>query len=311
MEVGETRKKGPAPSGLVRPMEVVDDIPGEPLAVSDRLRWTGLDAFRYRYQPPNEWFQPALTHHTLLLFMHNPTEFELHCDGVDMVVPPRAGSTMVVPAGTVARWRWGNQSDSLHVFLKPRFVERVAAEALELDSARVAVSPRVDLQLPQLRSAMLAVNEELTTGAPGGPLAAESLANLLAVYLIRDGSVPHRGTSHRTDAALPRVKLASVISYVEEHLGSNVSLSAMASVARLSPYHFARQFRAATGMPPHQYVISRRVERARDLLEKHDTLPLTEIAVRAGFLDQSHLSNHFKRLLGVTPGQFRTSAGIV
>jgi len=84
----------------------------------------------------------------------------------------------------------------------------------------------------------------------------------------------------------------------------------MAAAAHLSAYHFARQFKAATGMPPHQYVIARRVARAQPLLHPDHDLALAEIAARVGFSDQSHFSQHFKRLVGVTPRQFRTSARI-
>jgi AraC family transcriptional regulator len=82
----------------------------------------------------------------------------------------------------------------------------------------------------------------------------------------------------------------------------------MAAVARLSSYHFARQFKAATGLPPHEYVIVRRVERAKQFLQGGASLSLAEVAVQAGFSDQSQFSRHFKRILGVTPGQFRRSA---
>ena len=84
----------------------------------------------------------------------------------------------------------------------------------------------------------------------------------------------------------------------------------MAAVARLSPYHFARQFKAATGLPPHQYVIARRVERAKQLLQGGGDFSLAEVAAHAGFSDQSQFSHHFKRIVGVTPGQFRTPARI-
>jgi AraC family transcriptional regulator len=84
----------------------------------------------------------------------------------------------------------------------------------------------------------------------------------------------------------------------------------MAAAAHLSPYHFARRFKAATGLPPHHYVILRRVERAQHLLQDGDDLSLAEVAARAGFSDQSQFSHHFKRLVGVTPGQFRRSARI-
>jgi AraC family transcriptional regulator len=88
------------------------------------------------------------------------------------------------------------------------------------------------------------------------------------------------------------------------------TLTQLAAVVGLNPYHFARQFKAATGLPPHQYVIARRVERAMQLLQAGTGLSLAEVALHAGFSDQSQLSHHFKRLVGVTPGRFRTPARI-
>jgi AraC family transcriptional regulator len=115
---------------------------------------------------------------------------------------------------------------------------------------------------------------------------------------------PERGP----DGALPRGRLRAVVEYVEGHLDDGPTLEQMAAVARLSAYHFARQFKQATGLPPYQYVISRRVERAKQLLQAGTRLSLAEVAVDAGFSDQSQFSRHFKRLVGVTPGQFQMSA---
>jgi AraC family transcriptional regulator len=150
------------------------------------------------------------------------------------------------------------------------------------------------------------VDAELAAGGAGGPLAAESLANVVAVHLIRHVSAPRRPERTR-DGRLPRARLRTVVEYVEGHLDAGLSLGQMAAVARLSAYHFARQFKAATGLPPHRYVIARRVERARQLLQGSD-LALAEVAAHVGFSDQSQFTHHFKRLLGVTPGQFRTPA---
>ena len=77
------------------------------------------------------------------------------------------------------------------------------------------------------------------------------------------------------------------------------------AVAYLSPYHFARQFKASTGRSPHQYVIARRVERAKQLLRGGDDLSLAQVAARAGSWDQGHFTRLFKRLVGVTPKHFR------
>jgi AraC family transcriptional regulator len=84
----------------------------------------------------------------------------------------------------------------------------------------------------------------------------------------------------------------------------------MATVASLSAYHFARQFKAATGLPPHQFVITRRVERTKELLQAGTDLSLAEVAAHAGFSDQSQFTHHFKRLVGVTPGRFNMPARI-
>ena len=300
------QQQEPGRSGLLGPLELIKHFPGEPCAASDRLRWVGLEALRYRDQPPNEALQPPLTHHSLLLFLHTPKEFEAQYDGVNRVVPPRPGSILVVPAGSPARWRWSSHTDSLHVFLEPGLVDRVAAEAFELDPARVSLPPLDGLDLPPLRAAMLAVNDELTADAAGGRLAAESLANLLAVHLVRNASAP-RPPARRSDGALPQGKLRAVVEYVEGRLDAGLTLEQMAAAAHLSVYHFARQFKAATGLPPHQYVIVRRVERARQHLQGGD-LSLAEVAACAGFSDQSQFTHHFKRLVGVTPGQFRTPA---
>jgi AraC family transcriptional regulator len=293
--------------GLLGPLELIKQFPGEPCAASDRRRWVGLEALRYRYQPPNEAFQPPLTHHSLFLFLHTPKEFEARSEGISRRVPPYPGTILVVPAGNPSWWRWSSHSDSLHVFLDPELVVRVAAEGFDLDPARVSVPPVDGLNLPQLRAAMLAVNEELTADAAGGHLAAESLANLLAVHLLRNLVAPRRLERGR-DGVLPRGRRRAVVEYIEEHLDGGPTLAQLAAVVGLNPYHFARQFKAATGLPPHQYVILRRVERARLLLQAGTDLSLAEVALRAGFSDQSQFSRHFKRLVGVTPRRFRMSA---
>jgi AraC family transcriptional regulator len=222
-------------------------------------------------------------------------------------VPPPAGSIYVVPAGTTVQVRSRRWKDSLHIYLEPQLVARVAAEAFELDPARLTVPPLDCRDLPHLRAAMRAVGAELTVGGAGGRLAAESLATVLAVHLIRHVLAP-RQPARGPDGALSRGRLRAVVDYVEGHLDAAPTLEQMAAVARLSPYHFARQFKAAAGLPPHQYVLTRRVERAKELLQAGTELSLAQVAAHAGFSDQSQFCHHFRRLVGVTPGRFRTSA---
>jgi AraC family transcriptional regulator len=303
------QQENPGVHAVLGPLDWLRVIPFQALAASNRLGWVGLEAARYRASPAWEYHAPALTHHRLVLVTRPPQELDLRFEGVKRHVPPPAGAIILVPAGTRGRVRWNGGFDWLHVYLEPGLVARVAAEAFDLDPARLTVPPLDGLDLPPLRAAMRAVDAELTSGGAGGPLAAESLANVLAVHLIRHLSAPRRPERGR-DGALPRGRLRAVVEYIEEHLDASPTLGQMAAVTRLSPYHFARQFKAATGLPPHQYVIMRRVERAKQLLQAGTDLSLAEVAAHAGFSDQSQFSRHFKRLVGVTPGQFQTPARI-
>jgi len=94
--------------------------------------------------------------------------------------------------------------------------------------------------------------------------------------------------------------------YVEAHLSESMDLAELAAVAGLSVYHFAREFKHSAGITPHAYLVRRRVERAQDMLARTD-LSLSEIAFAAGFSDQSHLTRHFRHMLGTTPREFRWS----
>ena len=95
--------------------------------------------------------------------------------------------------------------------------------------------------------------------------------------------------------------------YVEAHLDDDLSLTTLAGIACLSPYHFSRSFKQATSVGPQRYVIQRRLERAKRLLRQTHQ-PLAWIAQEAGFADQSHLTQIFRREIGVTPGRFRAAA---
>jgi AraC family transcriptional regulator len=212
-----------------------------------------------------------------------------------------------VPAGHPVWLRTSGCKDQLLIFLEPELVARVAA--FDLDPTRLTLPPLDGLDLPPLRAVMAAVDAELTAGGVGSRLAAESLATVLAVQLLRQAWAP-RPPARGRDGALPRRKLRTVLEFIEASLDADLTLAQLAAAAHLSPYHFARQFKAATGLPPHQYVIARRVARAQQLLHPDPDLALAEIAARVGFADQSQFSHHFKRLVGVTPRQFRRAARI-
>src|SRR5262245_31693308 len=262
-----------------------------PTVASDRLGWTGLEAARFTDVASSEFERRPLTHHLLILHTGPPDDLDLRYADVKRRRPPPLGSVSVMPAGIPIHWRWRGRKSAVHVYLEPELVERVAVETFGLDPARGALPPLDALGIPQLSTAMRAVDAELTAGGVGGSLAAESLANVLAVHLIRHIVAPSRAL-HVRDGAMPRGRLRAVLEYIEEHLDAAPTLAEIAAVASVNPYHFARQFKTATGLPPHQYVITRRVERAKHLLREGTDSSLAEVAARAGFYDQSQFSHH-------------------
>jgi AraC-like DNA-binding protein/PAS domain-containing protein len=99
---------------------------------------------------------------------------------------------------------------------------------------------------------------------------------------------------------LPPVLTHRICEYIESHLEQKIGLEGLAAMAGLSTHHFARAFHQSVGIPPHSYLLSRRLERAEHML-RETQLPLSEIAVATGFSDQSHLARHFRRRTGMSP----------
>jgi AraC family transcriptional regulator len=104
--------------------------------------------------------------------------------------------------------------------------------------------------------------------------------------------------------ALQKWRLKRVVEYVDLHLSAKITLAELAAVAGLSRMHFASQFRAATNLRPHEFVLRRRVLRAEELLQ-NTTTPIVEIALTVGFQTQAHFTTIFKRFVGSTPNRWR------
>jgi AraC family transcriptional regulator len=103
---------------------------------------------------------------------------------------------------------------------------------------------------------------------------------------------------------LQKWRLKRVVEYVDTNLSNKVSLLDLAAVAGLSRMHFASQFRGATGLRPHDFLLRRRIRRSEELL-RNSTMPIVEIALSVGFQTQAHFTTVFKRYVGCTPRQWR------
>ena len=114
---------------------------------------------------------------------------------------------------------------------------------------------------------------------------------------LRDLAVPSRG------GLRPRA-FQQVREYILSHLAENISNSALAELVGLSAFHFARAFRQSAGVSPHRFLLESRIARVKQLLVETD-LPISQIAILAGFGDQSHCARQFRKRVGITPSRFR------
>lgn len=281
------------------------DVPLDHVVTSSCERgWNGLDAAEILH-PNDDFAVPALARHVLV--------FNL---GAPMVATERRtgrggqlsdGRAMILPAGQARDWHLERRDEvrHLHLYLAPSLVRAVAAEAeLNPDNVELLAAYGVcDPQLDQIAAMLLA---DLRSDELGTRIHAEALTTVLAVRLLRRHSSLNPSRM-RGAARLPSPVLNRALDYIESNLSEDLALEGIARAAGFSPYHFARLFKASTGLSPHQYIIRRRVERARILLTTTNRA-LPQIASEVGFANGSHLSLHFRRLFGVGPSDYRRDA---
>lgn len=259
----------------------------------------GLAARRSTPASPFAGARHAHDFHQVTLFLSGPGRVDWDFGGgLGYSGRPRAGDLVLTPALVPVAVRWDRSFESVSVRFSTGFLDRVAGRA-GLGSARLR--PAAVRRDPFAGEVARKLADEAESGAKGSSLLAESLGNALAIHLLREysGDAPAEATPSGP-GGLPAGDLRRVTDYIEGHLDGDLSLDRLAAVAGLSPCHFARRFRAAAGETPHRYVIGRRVERARELLQ--GGCEIARAATLAGFSGQSHLHHHVRRLLGVTPG---------
>ena len=142
-------------------------------------------------------------------------------------------------------------------------------------------------------------------GGAFGQLYADCIGVAIIVRLLASAN---RAAGRPKAGELARWRLKRAIDYFEAEIDKPVSLAAVASSVGLSRMHFAAQFRAATGMRPHEYLLRRRIERAQEVLAE-TSMSLVDIALSVGFQTQSHFTTVFKRYAGQPPRAWRESRG--
>ncbi|MCH7343463.1 AraC family transcriptional regulator [Pelomonas sp. CA6] len=210
----------------------------------------------------------------------------------------------ICPPGAPSRWRQLSGCDIVNLFIPVDTVEALCADAGLPDGARLAGT----LFAPD-RQVLDLVWKMLDAQAAAGPLAArycDGLVDALLCYLLERHAA--MGEARAGGPGLSGGRLRKVLAFLAENATRDPSISEMAQLCAMSDSHFSREFRAAMGLPPHQYVMKLRLERACELLRGSEA-KLVDIALELGFTSASHFSRAFAQRYGQPPASYRRQRG--
>ncbi|AXE96777.1 AraC family transcriptional regulator [Paraburkholderia terricola] len=287
-------------------MNAVTPLPqphsGSRIAVrsSKTLGWQGFGAELVNVSAGSHRI-PALKHHRVGVHVGAPVRARCVCQERRYSRIQSHGDADVIPAGLDGQWSDESAGTIFSVWIGVEFAQRTV-EQLELKSSEARLRPRMQMRDPRFQHLAWALHAELEADDASDPLYAESLCTAMVVRLI--GGAPTLDDKRRTLA--PKTA-ARVIEFIEAHLDQRLTLTELAALADLSVPHFKVLFRETLGVPVHQYVVRRRVERARTLLLE-GRLSASRIALDTGFAHQSHMAHWMGRLLGVTPRELIRSS---
>lgn len=262
--------------------------------VSDILR------VEHHHQPANRESECCLPNYLLSIHLGQPIQLERTIDGRRSRDYLARGDIMITPPYLHRKLFWDSDADFLLLHLEPKLFTYAGYESVNADHTQIV--PQLKICDPLIQQIGLALKAELEIDGLSDRVYAESMANALAVHLLRHYSTRRREI-RAGSGCLPSHKLQQAIDYIQAHLAEDVSLEAIATELDMSQYYFARLFKQSTGYSPYQYVIKSRIERAQELMMQEQQ-SIATIALKVGFASQSQFGRHFKRLTGVTPKQF-------
>ena len=179
--------------------------------------------------------------------------------------------------------------------------------ASERESSEVGLRGYRKLADPRLGALLAAVNAERAAGFPSGRLFLDCIEQALAVALVNNYAV-RRPSPRIYRGGLTPARLRKVVELVHAELEGDLSLEELADAAGLSITHFSQMFRESTGHSPHQFVLHRRVERAKEMLRAAE-MRVLDVAMACGFKTQQHFARVFRHVCGISPREYRLECG--
>jgi AraC family transcriptional regulator len=284
--------RGPdAPSHV----ELRDDVPH--IVTSQAFDWPGLrlEAGRNNIRSVDDF--AGLHHYVSMNLDDSPLTLEVKGrDGFRRVVL-RRGSAWVCPAGDLVSVRLNSNFSYVRMSIDPSYFDRLITQP---GDSPIELKQTYGIAKSQIGHILGALVAEADTGNPGGLAFVEALVSGLSQQLaLHAGTREARGI--RVRGGLSTTAKRRSLELMELRIDGRLSVETLANEVGLSPAHFARAFKETMGVAPHRYLLNRRLEHARRLLDAEDAV-LSNVAHRAGFADQAHFTRLFKREYGVTPG---------
>ncbi|MBW4467547.1 MAG: AraC family transcriptional regulator [Pegethrix bostrychoides GSE-TBD4-15B] len=216
----------------------------------------------------------------------------------------RKGDISMTPAQMPFFARWEGADHYLQIRIAAQFMQDVAA-SLAMNPDRLELLPEFRTRDPQIEAIGLMLLTELKQENLGGRLYIESLANILAVHLLRQYATT-KPDLPVYEGGLPERRLLQVLDYIQAHLEQEIRLADLAALLDMSQFHFSHLFKQTMGTSPYQYLLQQRIERAKQFLKESEH-SILEIALLCGFNSHSHLSQQFRRITGITPKAYRAN----
>jgi AraC family transcriptional regulator len=277
------------------------------IAHSQDAGWRSLHAAILE-EAPFQAIERPIRHPSLIYHLSRPTQVTRKLEGAGRetaLIGPRR--ICLTPGDATAQWQHGGHPEILQVYLRQSVYEAAVSEIYGCDSSVAELVPRFAILDPLLEQLAIAITNALRDGNAEDGLYIDTIAQMMAVHLARTHSSRSKPVRLLPAKPLAGWKMRRVIEFIEDNLEGDLSLQSMAAEVDISPLYLARAFKAAVGQSPHQYVLARRIERAKELLRNTD-LPVVDVALSSGFSSQSHLSHWFIRQIGVSPAVYRRQA---
>ena len=275
----------------------------EMIVSSEGLGWANVYAVIQREAAYNSYLD-AVNDHLFIFHLKGSVGIHWSTSGHDLDGRVTPGHYDFFPGREGVDVQLDGSIETMHLYLRRSIVDAVIEDMLG-DPKQITLNPVFNGSDPLLEQIAVSMRGALYDNSLASKLYVEQLSWTLAAHLVHSSS--RRVPASYAYGGLSKQQLKRVIDFIEVNMEKPLDLNDLSRAACLNPVYFGRQFKRTTNMSPHQFVIQRRIERAKSLLAT-TSQPIAEVAAACGFCHQEHLSRVFRIRCGTTPSAYRRTS---